>query len=81
MPVKIATQKQKINSDNYVNIHTGELLSSEITNITSVNKQNEDLVIISSDNYIIIDSKALDYIQREFSKVETGRILQMADMV
>lgn len=84
--VKIITmkhiyKKEKIDTSKYVNIETGESLESEIPNITSVNKINTDMVIISSDEYIIIDSKALKYIRENFSNVEAARILDMSNMV
>lgn len=71
--------KRKIDTSKYVNIDTGELLSSE-TNITSFN-EDTDLVVINSTEYIIIDSKARAYIEKEFNNTEVGRILNMCDMV
>lgn len=81
MSVKTSYKKERLDTTRYVNIDTGETLSSEHPEITSVNKKNNNLVIISSNEYITIDSNALTYIQAEFSKTESGRILQMADMV
>lgn len=77
--LKKSFYKKKINPDEYVNVTTGELLSSEYQ-VTSVNVQS-DLVILSSTEYIIIDSKARQYIDAEFTVAEKGRIYQMADMV
>lgn len=73
--------KEKLDTSKYVNIETGETLQSENPNITSVNKINKDLVIVSSDEYIIIDSKALVYIQKNFTNAEVARILDMSNMV
>ncbi len=73
-------QKQKIDTSKYVNIDTGETLASEQPDLTSINKAT-DLVIISSTEYVIIDSKAREYIQANFNQAEVGRIIQMADMV
>jgi len=77
--LKKNTYKKRINPEEYVNITTGELLASEY-NVTSLNVQS-DLVILSSKEYIIIDSKARQYIDAEFTVAEKGRIYQMADMV
>lgn len=74
-------RKQKIDSTKYVNIETGESLSDERGMITSVNIKNDEMVIISSNEYIIIDSKASAYIRRNFNKAEAGRILEMCNMI
>lgn len=72
--------KSKIDSSKYVNTETGILLDDDIPNISFVNIKT-DLVIIHSDEYVIIDSKALMYIAEHFSNVDVGRILKMANMV
>lgn len=72
--------KQKIDVEKYVNVETGESIGSEFE-ITSINTTRKEVVILSSQEYLVIDSKALNYIYREFNSTEVGRILQMADMV
>jgi len=72
--------KKKIDGDQFVNISTGELLSSEVPGLPSVSVVDNDLKIMHSDEYVIIDSRALDYIQENFNPVDLGRILKMADM-
>ncbi len=74
-------KKTKIDSTKYVNIETGETLHSENPHIISLNSINKDLVLISYDEYIVIDSQALYYISQHFSSTEIGRITKMADMV
>ena len=61
---------------NLVDSSTGEVFSPE----TTVNIKDENLVIVSSSEYVIIDSHALQYILSNFSHVDYGRILKMADM-
>lgn len=73
--------RQALNTTQYVNTNTGETLASEHPNITSVNKKIKDLQIVSSDEFIVIDSNALRYVQSYFTKVEYARILDMANMV
>ena len=72
--------KNKVNFDasKYVNVETGEFLSDEIR---SSKEDSSDLVIMGSSEYVIIDSKAREFIQSRFSVVESGRIFQMCDMV
>lgn len=72
--------KKSINADEYVNIDTGELLSSEFPNVKTMNLDS-DLVLINSKEYVIIDSEALKYISAKFNNQDLGRILSMANMV
>lgn len=74
-------KKKKINADDYTNIHTGESLSSEHPNTTSVNIKDEDLQIVNTLEYMIVDSKAFRYIQSIFSKVDMAKIQSLSDMV
>lgn len=79
--MKNVFNKKKIIPEHYVNVLTGESLADEKKEITSVNYKNEDLVILDSKEYVVIDSKAFQYIQKNFTPVEVGRITKMADMV
>lgn len=68
---------RKIKSDgSLIDVTTGEVLPAG----TTVNIEDEDLVIIHSDEYVVIDSKALLYILDNFSATDYGRILKMANM-
>jgi hypothetical protein len=58
-------------------VSTGEIFPAS----TTVNVVDNDLVIIHSKEYVIIDSCALQYIIQNFTTVDYGRILKMADMV
>lgn len=79
--MKRIVTKQKINPDDYVNKNTGETMQSENPNITSLNSYNNDLVIMDYKEFVIIDSKAIAYILKNFSEAESGRVLKMANMV
>jgi hypothetical protein len=70
----IVTKKKS--DGNLVDTTTGEILPIG----TTVNIVNEDLVIVHSDEYVVIDSKALAYIVDNFTPVDYGRILKMANM-
>jgi hypothetical protein len=78
--MKKQTTKKKIDPDKLVDTETGELLSSSMPGVKSVNQVNEDLVIMHSDEYVVIDSHAFLYIQENFSPTDIGRILKMANM-
>ena len=79
--IKKVYKKKKLNPCDYVNKHTGELLSDETPNITSINVKNPDLVIIDTLEYMIIDTNALRFLQSILSKTDIEKIIRMADMV
>lgn len=72
--------KKKVDGDQYVDKDTGEMLSSAHPGIRSTNSVDPDMIIMNSDEYVILDSKALQYVQEHFSSVDLGRIMKMTDM-
>jgi len=78
--MKRLTFKKKIDSELYVNISTGELLSSEY-NVNSINVKHSRLIVVNSEEYVIIDSNAMKYVLQNFNSVEVGKIIQMSNMV
>lgn len=80
MSTKNKQNRKKVDGTQYINKDTGELLSSEVPGVSSVGVIDQDLVIMHSDEYVVLDSKAVQYIQNNFSPVDLGRILKMADM-
>lgn len=73
--IKPVVRKQKF-EQGIVDMGTGEIIPQS----TTVNVVDQNLVIIHSDEYVIIDSHALQYILQNFNPVDYGRILKMADM-
>lgn len=59
MKVKSVLKNKKLDVENYVNIETGETLLQEKSIITTKEKTN--LVTISSNEYVVLDSQALKY--------------------
>ena len=78
--MKNVVKKKVLDFSSYVNTKTGELLVNEIPNIASINTKT-DLVIFHSKEFIIVDSRALDYVNSVLSTFEYSRVIQMADMV
>lgn len=76
MPIKNVYNKKKVTGE-VVDTSTGEVLSGA----TSVNVKNSRYSIITSDEYITIDSKALQYISHYLGKSELADVLTMCDMV
>lgn len=81
MSIGTIYNKRKIDFTNYVNTTTGETFFSEFPNITSINIKNNNLAIVNSEEYIIIDSKAFRYIQKIFSAADMAKIHRLSDMV
>ncbi|HMT02789.1 MAG TPA: hypothetical protein PKD00_05685 [Burkholderiales bacterium] len=81
--IKKINKRVKLESDNYINMDTGETLSSEI----SCNKERlrldkeTELITIESDEFIVIDSKAMAYISTILSPAEFKRVMCMANML
>ena len=68
---------------NYVNIETGETLLSELAcNNEKVKITKEsDTITITSDEYVVIDSKVMEYIKTILSATDFKRLLCMANML
>lgn len=64
----------------YVNTETGELMASEFGTATSINVRDDNKVIISSTDYVIIDSNALNYIRSKFNDSDMAKILDLCNM-
>jgi hypothetical protein len=74
-------RKSSLQLDKYVNVETGEQLIREYPTISSINYYDQDLIMIDSKEYAIIDSYALDAIAPKFSSTELGKILLMSRMI
>lgn len=63
----------------YVNTETGELLSSELNNSTMKITVTEkgDYVILASDDYIVLDAKAVAYLSSTLSRTEFSNVMSM----
>jgi hypothetical protein len=65
--------KRKIDSSNYVNTITGEILFSEFPHTTSINVKDANLIIVDYDEFITIDSKAFRYILTIFNQADMSK--------
>jgi hypothetical protein len=73
--------RKSINPNDYANIKTGEILSSEIEYVTSVNVLDKGFTTLTSKEFITIDSDAFEYIRTRLSEVDIARIIAMSNMV
>jgi len=78
--MKNVFKKKTLDLGSYVNMKTGESLLDERPDISSVNVKT-DLVIFHSKEFIVVDSRALAYVNATFNRSDTAKILEMADMV
>lgn len=75
-----STKKVKLDLSRYVNTTTGELLTSELSKdkmIVSVTKEG-NYVVITSDDYVVLDCKTVNYLSNILSRTEMNNILMMA---
>ena len=79
--VKPREKKQvAIDLTKYVNEETGELLTSELQRdkmVVTVTKEG-DYVVITSDDYVVLDCKTVNYLSDILSRTEMNNILMMA---
>lgn len=73
--------KKSLNPNEYININTGELLNSEIENITSVNIKEVGYTVMNFTEFMSIDSIAFEYLKCIFTKEELYRIIDMTNMI
>ena len=77
---KRSTKKKQFDVGKYVNSDTGEMLSSELgKDKMSINITEEGgCVIITSDDYIVLDSKTVKYLATQLSRTEINSMIMMA---
>lgn len=72
----------KLHPSEYANVDTGELLSSETKEGISISmKEKTNQFIINSDEYVVFDSNAIQYLIKYASKGDVTRVFTMSDMV
>lgn len=69
------------NAGSYVNMYTGQVLSDEIQNITSVNVFKDNVVSISYENYCMYNNGFIAYLPSRFNIEEVGIIMLLSGMV
>ena len=76
-----ASDKKKVNLDlsKYVNTATGELLTSELKKDKMVVTVTEEgnYVVITSDDYVVLDCKTVNYLSEILSRTEMNNVLMM----
>lgn len=81
---KITQPRLKKNVDfdleTYVNIETGELLSSSLgrDKLSVSVTEKGDYVVMSSDDYVVLDSATVKFLATELSRAELSNVLMMA---
>lgn len=80
------TKQRKISSKiipgEYVNVNTGETLASEVNdNISITIKEGTNQFVINSDNYVTFTKEAIEYLYRELSSTDIGKITTISNML
>ena len=73
-------KKIKLELDKYVNTETGEILASELSNKDFAVKVTEEgnYIVITSDDYVVLDSKTVKYLSSQLSRTEINSMVLMA---
>ena len=74
MKVKAIKSNKKINLDEYVNVKTGEQLLSKFNGSTIFISDKTEVVSVSSDNYVVFDTKVMIHLIDYFNRSELGSI-------
>jgi hypothetical protein len=69
-----------IDTSKYVNLDTGEILESEVSKhkVSITVTEEGDFVVITSDDFVILDSKTVKFLNTLLSKTELSNLLLMA---
>ena len=73
--VKKITVRKKVDADKYVNVETGEFLSSFVDNLTS--ETDTSFVRMDYVDYVVVDRKVLNFLKDIFKPQDLGRITAM----
>lgn len=73
------TKNVDFDLENYVNAETGELLSSVLNKDKLTVKVTEkgDYVVMSSDDYVVLDSATVKFLATELSRAEMSNVIMM----
>ena len=79
--MKNIKRNRKIDINTYVNTDTGETLISELKNTKSslLVQDDTELYTVDSKEYVVIDSKALEYIISNLSYSDTTKTISLAN--
>lgn len=78
MKTKKIQTKKNIDTSKYVNIETGELLSTEEPHISSFNNDDKDYVIMDYEKYTVVDHKVISFLNEVLPPQELGRIMAIS---
>jgi predicted transcriptional regulator len=77
--IKKVKINKKIDPSQYVNVESGEILNSEIKNLEMEISQEMDQIMIHSDNYTIVDSRAMAFLKNHLNRSELGSLSIMSE--
>ena len=80
MDIKTLNRIKKLKAQQYANVETGELLISESKDSYFIEIEKSDLKIISSTDYITIDSEVMRFVESRFVDSDLGKIYKIAHM-
>lgn len=79
--MKHVYNKKKVDTSKYVNIETGQPLSDEMPNITSMNIKNNDKGLVDYKSYIMINDEAMEVLKIVLSDTDFAKLIHMSRMV
>lgn len=71
---KTVSKNVKLDIDKYINIDTGETLISSLKGKELIIKEATGQILITTEDYVIVDSKALSFLKEHLNRSELGSI-------
>lgn len=79
---KSISKKKTIDASKYINVDTGEYLNSEHSgSVSSVNVMDANIVKMKSEEFVITDTRTIEYLKGILSRSDLGYVRWMIDMV
>ena len=78
IPIKT---KEKINPEGLLDTQTGELLEAKDSSLKLIRETETDCFLVHSDNYIILDVKALEQIKPFISYSDFGALMYISQII
>lgn len=77
--IKNLYKKKKIEGLEYLCLDSGEII--DFSNVTSLNEIDNNELLISSKEYVVIDTKSFNLVKTKLNNIDLSRIIFLGNMV
>ena len=79
--IRYLKNEEKINADEYANYSTGGTLHDDVDGDTVKRAKKPTKFEIDSNNYVVFDALAVDYLCQELNSSDMAKVMKMGNMV